>query len=88
MDQGPIFEVNKLRLPSLWPSMWQVPLNFSAPPACPLQFALRDPELASRQVNQSAGMVRVEMCKHNLLHVSGPYTEISQLETNFFIRVN
>ena len=86
--QSPIVKVNKLRLPSLRPSMRQVPLNSSAPPARSLQFSLRDPELASRQVNQSAGMIRVEVCQYNLLHVSRAYAETSQLETDFLIWMN
>lgn len=49
---------------------------------------LRHPEMSIGQVNQTSGVIRVEMRQYNLPDIPGADTKLTELGTDLLIRVH
>jgi hypothetical protein len=63
-------------------------LYLSSKPARPGQFLTGNPGFAPRHVNRSSGVVCMQMCEHDLAHISGGDPESPELGAELLIGVD
>src|SRR5258708_2580233 len=83
-----MIETDEARLPPPRPAVGQIALDSSAKAGSSLKFLLGHPKARIGQVNQSSGVIGVEVCQYDLSDISGADPDLPELGTDLLIRMN
>src|ERR1700733_3788990 len=82
-----VIETDEARLPPPRPAVGQIALDSSAQAGSAIEFLFGHPRTHVGQVSQSSGVIRVEVCQHDMPDISGCDPQLPQLGANFVIRM-